>query len=518
MLGVTLALFGGLAVVPALASDYDLVILNGRVMDPESGLDGVRNVGVKDGKITAVTKKSIKGTETIDAKGHIVVPGFIDTHSHNVSSSFGQRLALRDGITTPLEIEAGVYPVDLWYEHWEGKSQTNFGATVSVMNIREILFNPDYKPRHPAINGAAICGLMDPVDSRATMKWSTEVVTDEQIEKMKSMLDEGLKQGALGVGHTPGYEEFGITTRESILAQQMAGQYGRFVGMHGRFSSQQPPTSGLLGTAEQLAAVAAHGGGLIVQHMTAQCLALSADCQALLDAAYAKGHQTIAEVYAYTYGATIVGADYLHPDNYQKNMGRTYSDIVETASGKPLTKERYEELVKTAPSTSVTFVNAGKDDLYKALAHPTSTIASDSFPYVMKADGSPATDWDTAFDAVNGHPRGAATFARILQLVREENLMPLMLAISKMSYMPAKFMQDNGVPHMAHKGRLQVGADADITIFDPDTVKANATPQNGGIPSTGIPYVVVNGTIVVKDSKVLKNVFPGKSVRLPVQN
>ena len=238
----------------------------------------------------------------------------------------------------------------------------------------------------------------------------------------------------------------------------------------------------------------------------------------MLDAAYARGHQTIAEIYAYTYGATIVGADYLHPDNYQKNMGRTYSDIVETASGKPLTKERYEELVKTAPSTSVTFVNAGKDDLYKALAHPTSTIASDSFPYVMKADGSPATDWDTAFDAVNGHPRGAATFARILQLVREENLMPLMLAISKMSYMPAKFMQDNGVPHMAHKGRLQVGADADITIFDPDTVKANATPQNGGIPSTGIPYVVVNGTIVVKDSKVLKNVFPGKPVRLPVQN
>jgi N-acyl-D-glutamate deacylase len=505
------------ACIPAQAKDYDLVILNGRVIDPETKLDAVRNVGVKDGKIAAVTKKSIKGKETIDAKGHIVAPGFIDTHSHNVSSSFGQRLALRDGVTTPLEIEAGVYPVDLWYGHWEGKSQTNFGATVSVMNIREILFNPDYKPRHPSINGAAICGLMDPRDSRASMKWSTEVATVEQIEKMKSMLDEGLKQGALGVGHTPGYEEFGITTRESILAQQMAGKYGRFVGMHGRFSSQQPPTSGLLGTAEQLAAVAAHGGGLIVQHMTAQCLAVSADCQALLDAAHANGHQTIAEIYAYTYGATIVGADYLHPDNYQKNMGRTYSDIVEVANGKPLTKERYEKLVKTAPSTAVTFVNASKEDLYRALAHPTSTIGSDSFPYVMKADGSAAIDWDTPFDAVNGHPRGAATYSRILQLVREDNLMPLMLAISKMTYMPAKFLEDNGVPQMAHKGRLQVGADADITIFDPGNVKANATPQDGGLPSTGIPYVVVNGTIVVRDSKVLKDVFPGNPIRLSAQ-
>jgi len=288
--------------------------------------------------------------------------------------------------------------------------------------------------------------------------------------------------------------------------------------MHGRFSSQQPPTSGLLGTAVQVGAVAAHGGGLIVQHLTAQCLALSADCQALVDAAYANGHQVIAEIYAYTYGATIVGSDYLHPDNYQKNMGRTYSDIIETASGKPLTKERYEELVKTAPSTSVTFVNASKEDLYKALAHPTSTIGSDSFPYVMKSDGSAATDWDTPFDAVNGHPRGAGTYSRILQLVREENLMPLMLAISKMSYLLAKFLEDNGVPQMAHKGRLQVGADADVTIFDAANVKANATPKDGGLPSTGIPYVVVNGTVVVKDSKVLKNVFPGKPVRLPVMH
>jgi N-acyl-D-glutamate deacylase len=135
----------------------------------------------------------------------------------------------------------------------------------------------------------------------------------------------------------------------------------------------------------------------------------------------------------------------------------------------------------------------------------------------MKSDGSYAQDWDTPYDAVNGHPRGAGTHAKVLQMVREQDLMPLMLAVSKMSYLYAKFLQDNGVPQMAHKGRIQVGADADIAIFDPNTVKQNATPANGGLPSTGIPYVVVNGTIVVKDSKVLKDVFPGKPIRLPVQ-
>jgi hypothetical protein len=310
----------------------------------------------------------------------------------------------------------------------------------------------------------------------------------------------------------------GVTTRESFGAQQLAGKYGRFVAMHGRFSSQRPPTSGLLGTAEQLASVAAVGGGLIVQHMTAQCLALTPVCQEMIDDAYSEGRQVISEIYAYTYGGTVVSADYLHPDNYGPNMGHTYSDIIDLTNMQPLTKETYEQLVKTAPGTNVTFENATKEDLYVALAHPTSIIGSDAFPYVLKSDGSFVQDWDTPYDAVNSHPRGAGTHARILRLVREENLMPLMLAISKMSYMPAKFLQDNGVPQMAHKGRVQVGADADITIFDPATVKDNATPAMGGLPSTGIPYVVVNGTIVVKDSKVLKDVFPGKPIRLPVQN
>ncbi len=310
----------------------------------------------------------------------------------------------------------------------------------------------------------------------------------------------------------------GITSRETYGAQKLAGKYGRLLGLHGRFSGQDQGASGMIGTDEQLAAAAAGGGGLIVQHMTAQCLDLTKYCQEMIDNAYANGMQVISEIYPYSYGATIVGADYLHPDNYKNNMGHTYSDIVEIATMKPLTKERYEELVKTAPFTNVTFKNATKADVYRALAHPTSLIGSDAFPYSMKSDGSFVTDWDTPYDAVNGHPRGAGTHAMVLQLVREENLMPLMLAISKMTYMPAKFMEDNGIPQMAHKGRLQVGADADITVFDPDTVKQVATPASGGLPSTGIPYVVVNGKVVVKNSKVLKDVFPGKPVRLPVQH
>jgi N-acyl-D-aspartate/D-glutamate deacylase len=102
---------------------YDVVIENGRVMDPETNLDAVRNVGIRDGKIVAITEDKLTGTKVIDASGLAVIPGFIDM-DHNAAIPFGQKLALRDGITSPMELEVGVYPVKEWYDSLEGKSIT----------------------------------------------------------------------------------------------------------------------------------------------------------------------------------------------------------------------------------------------------------------------------------------------------------------------------------------------------------------------------------------------------------
>jgi N-acyl-D-aspartate/D-glutamate deacylase len=208
-------------------------------------------------------------------------------------------------------------------------------------------------------------------------------------------------------------------------------------------------------------------------------------------------------------------APYLVPENYGPNMGRTYKDIIEISTVKPLTKERYDYLVKNAPGTLVLFYGCKEEDMLYALAHPGITVGSDSIPSV-RADGKPVT-WDMPFEDARVHPRSAGTHALVLRLTREKKLMPLMRAIGKMTYLPARFLQDNGVPQMAYKGRVQVGADADITVFNPRTVRENSTMQNGGLPSTGIPYVLVNGITVVRDSKVLKGVYPGKAVRLPAQ-
>ena len=490
---------------------YDLVILNGRVMDPETSLDAVRNVGISGGTIAAVTGEKIAGKETIDASGRVVAPGFIDMHHHNAGVPFGEKLALRDGVTTPMELEAGVSPVDEWYSSLEGKCRSNYGATVGTLPVRERTFNPAYKTVYA---GDAVYDLMAaPEQSHTSMKWSTQVANPDEMKKIRQLLDEGLAQGAIGVGHTAGYMVAGCTQEESLICQELAGKYGRAVFLHARFSSQMPPTSGLLGFLEQLAAQETYGGGLLIMHMTAQALADTQRALEFIDLARAKGISVLPEVYPYDYGGTIVGADYLHPDNYGPNMGRKYSDIIETATGTALTKDRYDELMKTAPTTNVMFYNATVETVYQALAHPTTVLGSDAFPYVMKSDGSAVLDWDTPFDAVNGHPRAAGSHARFLSLVRNKKIdIPLMLAVSKMTDKIATFLQDNGIDQMAKKGRLQEGMDADITVFDPDTVTDNSTMKDGGLPSTGIPFVVVNGTVVIKDSVNVEGVFPGKPV------
>lgn len=348
------------------------------------------------------------------------------------------------------------------------------------------------------------------------MKWSATVPTAKQLDTIGARVEEGLHQGALGIGAPVGYAVTGITSRETLQWQKLAGEFGRSVFLHGRFSSQMAPTTGILGFEELMTGASIYGGGLLLQHMHQQALGQTKDALDLIIDAQSSGIAVMGEIYPYNFGATIVGADYLKPLNHKANMGRDYKDIIEMSTLKPLTKDRYEELMKSDPATSVMFYGATDEDMKLGLAHPATIIGSDAFPMTVTATGKMATDWNLKYEDVSGHPRAAGAHSIVLRMVREDKLMPLMLAISKMSYMPARFLQDNGVGQMARKGRIQVGADADITIFDPETVTDNSTMKAGALPATGIPYVLVNGTVVVDDSKVLEGVFPGLPIRQPV--
>ena len=308
----------------------------------------------------------------------------------------------------------------------------------------------------------------------------------------------------------------GFTSQEMIGIQKLAGKYGRFIHLHSRFSSQMPPTSGILAFQEAIASAGAYGGGVIIAHFTAQALNETQDAMDYVDALRKNGVPVVLEAYPYNFGGAGNGvqADYLKPDNYQRNMGRSYGDIIDTASGKPLTKETYESLVKTDPAHGVLFYNATEEDVERAVAHPDVLVGCDCFP-VSDQNGKFVEDFDAPLDKMRSHPRTAGAHAKVLRLSREKNLVSLMDAIGKMSFRYADFLANNGVSQMANKGRIKVGADADLTLFDAATVRDNSSLEPGKniAPSTGIPYVVVNGQIVVRDSKVLEGVYAGKPVR-----
>ena len=512
---VALVLFGMSGA--ALAETYDVVILNGRVIDPETSLDAVRNVGVKGGKIAEITEEVITGKETIDASGHVVSPGFIDGHVHVVDAPLGQKAALRDGVTTTMDLEVGAYPVDLWYDNLSGRSQTNYGATVSVGGARTKVFKPDYQ----SVTGNIQTDLFSGVD--VGIDWSTRIATPAEQQQILDILETGLKRGALGIGPPIGYMTEGFTTSNEIDIQKLVAKYGLFTHVHVRFMSQSPPTSALLAIQEAVGPAVAFGGGVIIAHLPSNALALTSEAIEYVDALRAKGVHVALEAYPYNIAAAGNGisADYLHPDNFQRNMGRSYEDIIDTQTGKRLDKATFDRLIKDHPNHPVMFYTAKEEDMLKAVSTPDLLIGSDAFQFNDPKTGKRAADWDTPWDAVNTHPRTSGAHAKVLRLTREKKIdLTLIQAISKMSYLYAKFLQDNGVPQMAFKGRLQEGADADITLFDPETVTDNSTFEQGenALPSTGIPYVLVNGTIVVKDSKVLKGIYPGRAIRNPIEN
>ncbi|WP_448212344.1 amidohydrolase family protein [Colwellia sp. MEBiC06753] len=504
------------AITVVHAQNYDLVINNGRVMDPETGFDKVVNVGITDGTIVKITAEKLTGKKTVDATGHVVAPGFIDGHVHYIDSPFGVKLGLRDGLTTPLDLEVGLVDTNKWYAAKKGKSQANYGATASLLGARIAVFDPDYASVDGAVTNDFFSGFDFGTD------YIKKLATPEEIEKILNQIEMNLKQGALGVGTTVGYMSEAVTSDELIGLRKLVAQYGRFSHDHVRFMSQSPPTSGMLATQEIVDPALVYGGGTILAHYHSTSGNQMPLIETYIESVRSEGHPVILEIYPYNYGAAGNGvqADYLKPDNYQRNFGREYKDIVDQLTGKPLDKETYERLVKEEPTHPVYLYHAPEEMVIKGVAHPDILIGSDAFPYFNRETGKQATEWDLPFAKAVGHPRGAGTRARVLRWHREGKLgdLTLMQAISKMSYLWADYLGKNGVESMKKKGRLQEGADADIVVFNPKTVTDNSDLplDKNTLPSTGIPFVVVSGVVVVEDSKVLKDVFPGKPVRATI--
>lgn len=455
---------------------YDVVIANGRVMDPESGLDGVRNVGISEGKIRAVSGEALQGKLTVDARGLVVAPGFIDLHEHGQEPRNYQFQA-HDGVTTSLELEVGTTDVSGWYGQREGKSLINFGVSIGHMPVRMKMFHGDG-------------GML------ATGEAAHLAASPDQIKEMIADIENGFRQGALaegmGVNYTPG-----ATRQEIVEMFRVAARYGASVHVHLRYNGLKEPNTGLAALEEVLAAAASTGAALHVVHITSMGMKYTPDLIAMVAGAQRHGLDVTTECYPYTAGSTALQSAIFDP-GWQENMGITYKDVQWAETGERLTAETFEKYRKKGGI--VVIHSIPEEDARMAVANPIVMIASDGMPIT----------------GAKVHPRGQGTFSRVLgHYVREEKALDLMTALRKMTLMPAQRLEKRA-PVFQDKGRIRVGADADITVFDADRVIDKATFDDPLEPSEGIRFVFVNGVAVIKDGQSVDGVFPGKAARAPL--
>jgi len=459
-------LFWGLFAAAVYGQGYDVVIANGHVIDPASGLDAIRYVGIRDAKIAAISEAPLAGRTVVDASGLVVAPGFIDLHSHGQTPE-NYRFKARDGVTTALEMEVGVSPVPEWYGAREGKALINFGATSGHIPARMAVMHDSGKLLpHDAAKGAA---------------------TPEQRREVFDLVRRGLDEGALGIGMGIAYVP--LATRAEILELfGLAAERKTTVYVHIRNGGPVEP--GVIDALQEVIAdAAATGASLHVVHITSMGLRETPLCLQMIRGARHSGLDATTEMYPYTAGMTDIGSAVFDEGWQAKEGGIGFGDLQWALTGERLTAESFARYRRQGGMVAI---HAIPEDVVRiAIADPLTMIASDGI-----------------LENGKGHPRAAGTYARVLgRYVREQHVLTLMDALRKMTLMPADRLG------IRTKGRIGVGADADITVFDPARVIDRATFENPAQYSEGIEYVLVNGTLVVKGGALVEGVAPGLGVR-----
>jgi N-acyl-D-aspartate/D-glutamate deacylase len=457
----------------AAGETYEVVIANGRVMDPESGLDAIRNVGISGGKIRAISAKALTGKQTIDAKGLVVAPGFIDLHQHGQDAeNYAAKAA--DGVTTALELEVGVADVDSWYTEREGKALINYGASVGHIPVRmAVMHDP---------------GQLLPSGDAAHRE-----ATPAELEKIISLLEKGLQRGALAVGLGPAYTE-AATNWEITQVFRAAAKYHASCHVHIR--SVLPGTAGNFGGFEEvMAAAAITGAPLHIVHIQSTAGPNVVQELQMISEARVRGMDVTTESYPYTMGMTSIQSALF--DGKDNEPDAYFASLLWPATGEHLSRDSFARYRKQGGM--VIMPGNTQENVDAAIESPLAMIASDGF-----------------LSKGQGHPRTAGTYARVLgHYVREKKALDLMAALRKMTLMPAQRLE-NRAPIFKDKGRIRVAADADFAVFDPERIIDKATYEKPLQYSEGIQFVLVNGVAVVKEGRLVDGVFPGRAARAPI--
>jgi len=465
-----LALVGLCATVPLAARQpappFDLVVANGRVIDTESGLDAVRHVGIRGGTIQAVSETPLAGARVIDAARHVVSPGFIDLHEHGQQDE-AYRMMVRDGVTSAFELEVGTSDVPAWYAARDGGQIVNYGVSIGHIQVRMKVLGDPSKGLLPAGVGGS------------------GTATEAQMAAMETMLRKGLADGAVAMGFGSAYTP-GAPMSEIERMFRVAARGGAVAHIHLR--------GGLAGLKETIAAAAAARAALHVVHVNSSGNDELAGFLAAIKAARDAGQDVTTEAYPYAAGMTEIQSALF--DDWQTWPDSRFGQHQLVSTGERLTRATFAK-ARQAGGTIIIHSRT-EEQTRAAIVSPLAMIASDGF-----------------IEKGRGHPRTSGTYAKVLgKYVRDEKVVPLKDALRRMTLEPARRLEKR-TPAMAKKGRITVGADADLTVFDPATIIDRSTYEDATIPSAGIPYVVVGGQIVVERGN-LTAARPGRAIRAPI--
>jgi len=461
-----------LLTTPLFAQTYDIVLANGRVMDPESGLNAIRNVGIRGRSIAAISERPMQGRTTIDAKGLVIAPGFIDLHSHGQDDE-NYRYKARDGVTTALELEVGVSPVTPWYAAREGKSLINFGATAGHIPARMAVMHDT--------------GGLLPHDEAAH-----RIATPEEKHATEDLIRRGLDEKALGIGLGIAYVPT-ATHPEILDVIRIAAERKVVVFVHMRSPGAIEPGSVTESLQEMIADAAITGASIHAVHITSMANGQTGLMLEMIAGARKRGIDITTEAYPYTAGETRLDSA-IFDGNWQQQLGITYKDLQWVSTGERLTAATFAKYRQDGGF--VILHSIPEEAARQSMANPDVIVASDG----MIFNGT-------------GHPRGAGTYARVLgHYARDEKALTLMSALRKMTILPAQRLESVSL-QMGLKGRIKVGADADITVFDPARVIDKATFEKPDQYSEGIQFVLVNGVLVVREGNIVEGVKPGVGIR-----
>ncbi len=431
------------ALQPGQSAEFALS--GGRIIDPETGFDQIGNVGLLGGKIVAISPDPIPANETIDVTGHVISPGFIDMLSYQ-PNGYGEWFKIADGVTTNLGMHGLQFEPVGFYDTWVNQGvPIHFGGAAHNTFVRTRL---EVNPFNTAEDG--------------------------EVSSIVSEIEAQIRNGYLGVSVHPEYAP-GVSQLELTELGRTVERLGVPMCVHARFSDNLAPGLQSEATGELVAVARETGAHVHIEHLNSTGgTGRMAEALAEIDDAIAEGLSMSACMYPYEFWATTLKSNRFQ--DWQEKFGLDFDDLQVAGREGRLTAETFEQAYDENLLTAAFAIPPGDIDL--GLQASFMMVGSDA---ILERPH-------------NNHPRSTGCFARTLGVyVRERNIIDLPTALAMMTIRPARLVE-RASPAMQSKGRMQIGADADVTVFNPDVIIDRSTIDNPAQESLGVQHVFVSGS------------------------